>query len=246
MAKSSFSINAATYDDVPALAKIWDDSFEDDRHTQMKNQGKVPYDMEKLGKSVIPHWLGSEKHVIIKAVDNETGASMGWLVWGFRGFEENEMPSIVGAPHKGDQPVSEESKDKKDEAEKEEKPDEREDSIKKLEALTNQDREDWTAKLMPPGTKCMFVTTLSVAPAHQKRGVGSALLKWGTDVADKANVFIWVHSSEGAAGAYEKSGFKVIGELDVDLDEFAPNPPTDGTDKWGHYVFKYMKYLPKA
>lgn len=70
----------------------------------MKNQGKVPYDMEKLGKSVIPQWLDSETRVLIKAVDDETGESVGWLCLGFRGFEKDEMPVLLGAPQrKGDE-----------------------------------------------------------------------------------------------------------------------------------------------
>lgn len=111
--------------------------------------------------------------------------------------------------------------------------------------MTDKDRQDWTEKLMPPNTKCIFITTLSVSPTHQNRGISSALLKWGTSIADATNVFIWVHSSEGAWGMYTKSGFEVVGMLEVDLDEYAPSPPEDGTDKWGHYVWRYMKYLPK-
>jgi len=239
MSSPSFSIKPATYEDVPALAKIWNDSFEVDRHTQMKNQGKVPYDMEKLGKSQIPKWLSSRTCVILKAVDDETGESIGWVAWGFRGLE-NEMPIAVS-------PEEDEACGKKEEESEPEteQSDDREESIKKLGELTDQDRKNWTEKLMPLGTKCMFVTTLSIAPAYQKRGVGSALLEWGIDVADKNDAFIWVHSSEGAWGMYAKSGFEIVGTLDVDLDEYAVRAPDDGTEKWGHYVFRYMKYLPK-
>ncbi|KND93315.1 hypothetical protein TOPH_02087 [Tolypocladium ophioglossoides CBS 100239] len=61
------------------------------------------------------------------------------------------------------------------------------------------------------------------------------------------SVFAWVHSSEPVWRMYEKSGFQIIRALDIDLDEYAPMPPPyEGPDaKWGHYVFRYMKYLPK-
>lgn len=50
-----------------------------------------------------------------------------------------------------------------------------------------------------------------------------------------------------ASAAYAKAGFKVLGTLDVDLDEYSPGPPPTeegGNGKWGHYVFKMMKYFP--
>jgi GNAT superfamily N-acetyltransferase len=105
----------------------------------------------------------------------------------------------------------------------------------------------WMQKLMPEGTRCMFVASFHVDPKYQRRGIGSALLKWGTDVADERGIFIWVHSSEAGVKAYEKAGFEPIGSLDIDLDEYAPRPPPEevGGDIWGHYVLTYLKYIPK-
>ncbi|KAK3350226.1 hypothetical protein B0T25DRAFT_633417 [Lasiosphaeria hispida] len=37
---------------------------------------------------------------------------------------------------------------------------------------------------------CLYVVTLCEAPAFQRRGVGSALLKWGTDLAEAGDTFI--------------------------------------------------------
>ncbi|KAJ3490522.1 hypothetical protein NLG97_g5763 [Lecanicillium saksenae] len=67
-------------------------------------------------------------------------------------------------------------------------------------------------------------------------------------ICDDNSVFAWVHSSDPAWGMYQKSGFEVIRSLDIDLDEYAPcKPPGEGEDaKWGHYVFRYMKYFPKT
>jgi hypothetical protein len=41
----SIKIVAVVHADVPHMAKVAGDAFEDDRHTLMKNQGAVPYDM---------------------------------------------------------------------------------------------------------------------------------------------------------------------------------------------------------
>ncbi|KAL3426334.1 acetyltransferase [Phlyctema vagabunda] len=250
MTSKSFSIKAATYEDVPVLARIGHEAFDVDRHTEMKAQGKVPYNMEAVNNTNLPRYLDSERCVVLKAIEESSGTIMGWLALGFRGFEKHEMPVLENAPQKEDSLGDKSGKDQKeaessvDEKEEEEK-DDRDESIKRLEAMTDADMKSWMEKLMPPGTRCMYVVGLSVAPAFQKRGVGSALLKWGTDLADTENVFIWVHSSEPAWSAYAKSGFEVIGTLDVDLDEWAVRPPSDGSGKWGHYIFRYMKYLPK-
>lgn len=76
-----------------------------------------------------------------------------------------------------------------------EKPD---DPVARLVALTDADLKDWMDTVMPPGASCLYVVTLYVAPAFQRRGVGSALLKWGTDLAEAGDTFMWVHSSAGA------------------------------------------------
>lgn len=127
--------------------------------------------------------------------------------------------------------------------------DEEDDIIKREMEMTEADMNHWMAKLMPPGTKCMYLIGLNVAPQYQRQGIGQAMLKWGADTADKFGVFVWVHSSEGAWKTYEKAGYEVIGCLNIDLDAWAPAPPPaeegDGAI-WGHYVLRYMKRLPKT
>jgi ribosomal protein S18 acetylase RimI-like enzyme len=125
---------------------------------------------------------------------------------------------------------------------------ERDDPIARLEAHTNASMKEWMEILMPPGTKCMYICTLTVSPKYQGRGVGSALLKHGTGIADRFGIFAWVHSSddESAWKLYEKFSFQTQGALDVDLDEYAPAPPPEGDSAWGRYVFRYMKRLPRV
>lgn len=98
--------------------------------------------------------------------------------------------------------------------------------IERLEEMEDEDMKRWQTILMPPGSKCVIVTGLSVSPKHQEKGVGSALLKWGTDKADEHDVFMWVHSSEESYKVFSNSGFEVTGVLDLDLDAWAPSPPS--------------------
>lgn len=122
------------------------------------------------------------------------------------------------------------------------------DPIKRLEDYINADMNAWMEEVMPEGTRCIYIIDISVAPNHQGRGVGKRLLRWGMRFCDERGVFAWVHSSQGAWKMYEKSGFQIIRELDVDMDEYAPvPPPNEGPGaKWGHCVFRYMKYFPQT
>jgi len=235
------SIQQVTYADIPLLAKISGDSFVADRHTQMKALGEKPYVMEDEAIKDIPRYLDSKNVVCMKAVDETTGKPVGWASWGFRGFAVDEIPR--GDPGLKAAAASEESAaTKKDEVQAQSN-----DSIARLTAMTDADMSHWMGILMPPGARCMFVVSLTVAPTAQSQGVGSSLLKWGTDLADRFGVYMWVHSSEAAWRAYSKHGFEIVGTLDVDLDDWAPGPPPDEGEgaMWGHYVFRYMKRMPK-
>jgi predicted N-acetyltransferase YhbS len=245
------TILPATHADVPAMAKISANAFEDDRNTIIKNLGQVPYNMEAVSRENLPKYIDSEKCVMVKAMDAKTGELLGYAAWGFRGFEKDDIPVVEGAPENNDKlgynlwgdkaeakPVEkEEAKVEKEAVESE--------GIKRLKALQDADMTNWMQKLMPEGTRCIFVASLTVSPKHYRRGVGTALLKYGIKMADEKSVFIWAHSSMGAVRAYESTGFKRIGSLDMDLDEYAPRPPTkeeEPTGKWGSYSLVYLKY----
>ncbi|KAM4057932.1 acetyltransferase (GNAT) family protein [Hirsutella rhossiliensis] len=244
--KQSFTIHHVQPEDVSTLAQLSADAFETDRQTVMKGLGKEPFDMKAETLRSLPHMLRSPKKcVVLKAVDAVSGEIIGYCNWGFRGLEPDEMPVLEGG---GDAlariPPPTDSDDKPSLSRP---PEPEADPIRRLEALTNADMNAWMAEMMPEGTRCFYVIGLSVKPKHQGRGVGSALLRWGTRACDERGVFAWVHSSEPAWRMYEKSGFQTIRSLDVDLDEYAPMPPpNEGPGaKWGHYVFRYMKYLPR-
>lgn len=101
--------------------------------------------------------------------------------------------------------------------------------------------------LNPPGVRTMFFMGISVLPAYQGKGVGSALIKFGTDRADKDGVKLWVHSSEAGYKAFAKAGFEVVETLTFDLDKYTNVPMIDEAgheQKWGTYTFRYMQRNP--
>ncbi|KAJ5519747.1 hypothetical protein N7463_000200 [Penicillium fimorum] len=235
----AYSIQPACDLDASALAKICGKSFHNDRNTQLKGLRKNPYNLEQSMKASIPQQIASPNTVLLKLLDEKSGEISGWISWGFRGFSHTEVSEMHPDIATASKPHTLQPR-KPDEAEKK-------DNTPPEEIEKGTDLKRWMDQLMPDGARCMYVISLSVAPKWQSRGFGSALLEWGIEKADKANVFIWVHSSEGAWQMYQKSGFEVIGTLDVDLDQYAPEPFNDGGNGlWGHYVFRYMKRLPRG
>jgi len=249
------SILPAALVDVPHMAKVSAQAFEVDRHTVMKTYGAVKYDMEKGGLESYPKEINSKKVAFLKAVDPVTGEIMGWCAWGFRGLAEDEIPIIEGAV-KDDEVGDGIWRDKGNKLAKKpaepaeatsEAPAVVDDGVRRLNKMTDDDITDWMMKMMPDGTRCMFVVGLTVDPKFQRRGVGKALLKWGTETADRLAIWIWVHSSQGAKTTYESAGFEPVGKLEIDLDEWAPIPPPpehdhDGSGKWGIYTLTYLTY----
>ncbi|KAF3004668.1 hypothetical protein E8E14_001849 [Neopestalotiopsis sp. 37M] len=51
---------------------------------------------------------------------------------------------------------------------------------------------------------------------RRRRGAASLMLKWGTDKADELGLEAFIESTDIARKAYEKHGFCVIGELNMD------------------------------
>lgn len=241
MSAAAFNIEPVQYADIPAIAKISATAFVGDSHTEMKDLATVPYDMEKLTIDTMPATLNNPRAVLLKAVDPGTREIMGYISWIFVGFEPDEIPVVEGAPPKG-AAMAGASQTTKEEPEE----DLRDECIKELAEKSDGFMADFQHDIMPPGTKCLIVASLNVAPQFQRRGVGSALLKWGLDVVDEKGVFAWTSSSDGAVGAYAKCGFDVVRSLTVSLDDYAPIPAPDNgrykDGKWGDYTWWKMVY----
>jgi GNAT superfamily N-acetyltransferase len=102
--------------------------------------------------------------------------------------------------------------------------------------------------LNPPGVPTMIIQGISILPAYQRKGVGSAFYKVGTDMADKAQCKIWTHASEAGYPPLLKHGYEIFDTLTVDLDKYADRPFIDDEGKeqpWGTYTFRYMQRNPR-
>jgi GNAT superfamily N-acetyltransferase len=246
----SFSIKPLTYADFAASRRVGGLTGDADRQTQLKKLGDVSYlrDDPAAGLRAFASGLQRPTVVCAKAVGDD-GAFLGSLGIEFLGFEAAEVPrfddALLGAPPV--LPPEEAAEDAGESRPAEEVGPERKravDMINALEDMENADWARWRPVFEPPGSRSIVVAGLAVDPAHHRRGIGSALLSWAGDLADRAGTYIWVHSSEAGYRAYARAGFEVVGTLDVDLDEWAPAPPPEG-GLWGHYVIRWMKRMPR-
>ena len=261
---SSITIVPLQYADIDECARITATAFSTDRHTIVKQLGEKPFNMFEVSRDGFRASLSKTTCVHVKAV-NQKGHIVGHAGWGFRGIEENKIPWR----HPDDEPPADqiriipegrthnESSNNKDQSSAAKETNEM-GQIDHLHALEDADMVSTMNEIMPPGTSCMYITGLIVAPQYQSRGVGGALIEHGNSIADRLNIFTWVHSSDQAWRAYRKFGFEIFKELSLDLDKYAPSRPgkewmtkLEGTgegvteEKWGSYVIRYMKRHPK-
>ncbi|KAJ5805339.1 Acyl-CoA N-acyltransferase [Penicillium riverlandense] len=64
----------------------------------------------------------------------------------------------------------------------------------------------------------MILDLLATLPSHQGRGIGSALLRWGTEKADAWQARIFLEATPEGIPVYLKHGWKIVEEVTLDLD----------------------------
>lgn len=241
----TFTLQPATYADIETLANISADAFKSDRHTQVKQLGRKPMGMVSVTRSVLHQSLPRKNCVYMKAVATETNETIGFCGWGFRMANHDLVPRVDPGTPPSNIPDNESTQ-----TDAQELHDGEEDSIDRLKSLEDADMKRWMNILMPDkNTQCMYIQMFCVAPRFHGQGVGNLLAQWGVDVADTLGLFMWVHASEAVHGLLGKHGFETVGQLSIDLDEWVPRGPNYNEsqhEKWGPYVLRYMKRLPRT
>ncbi|KAK1227289.1 hypothetical protein PQX77_009706 [Marasmius sp. AFHP31] len=228
-------LRTAKPEDLVRLADIADAAFRSDSHTQLKSiaskPGAISFRDGMYGALQV--WFAQPKIDLVVAENQNTHEVVGWIAWSRRGFAGDL-----------DLPLSEiNDTDTRATGTR---------TTADLEAMTSASIASWATRLMPPGSGCRYIVATSVDPASQTSGIGSRLVRWGTDKADKeTGVYCWVQSSMGGRGFFEKQGFEEVGRLEVDLDEYSQGlspPRTLGshTETWGRYVWTYMRRSGQA
>jgi len=224
-----FSIHPAQESEIKTLAAISEAAMTTDKQTEFKHLAQDSAVSSLMMEEPIKSWLTNPKLRVLKAVDDETSEILGWTCWAFRGYDTPTPPVRTTS----DQPVKPEPLPSN--------------PVDRLNRFTGDDFAVWMEEKMPPGTKCMFICSISVHPKHQGRGVGKALIRWGTSQADRDEVFCWVHASEAGYPVFKKEGYEVDKELPIDLDEYAKDVEIEGVRdrKWGVYTLRYLIRQPR-
>jgi hypothetical protein len=66
------------------------------------------------------------------------------------------------------------------------------------------------------------LSLLACAPNHQRLGAATALLRWGTSLADQEGFVSWLEASPPGYQVYFRGGFRDVAVLDLDV-----------TGRWG-------------
>lgn len=239
-ARPDVTFRPATIRDVGALAAVADAAFQTDSHTQLKAVFHGDSSFEKGMCEGLKSWLDSPKVDLIVA--EIAGKPVGWVGWARRGFAGDADLPLAG-------PAEEPQADTAGAVD----PAKRR-TIKDLEDLTNASMQYWVCRLMPDGRQCRIVVSCVVHPDDQGQGIGSKLIRWGTEKVDREGSFCWVQSSMSAVNAYEKYGFREVGRLEADLDVYAEGKTpgeryekvTGSRESWGKYEWVYMRRAAKA
>ncbi|KAK4129147.1 N-acetyltransferase-like protein [Parathielavia appendiculata] len=82
------------------------------------------------------------------------------------------------------------------------------------------------------GEAALYLSLLACSPTRQRLGAGSALLKWGVDLADSLGLPSRVEASPAGYRLYKKFGYEDVDVLDLKVTDTWGVVNTDGSD-WG-------------
>lgn len=159
------------------------------------------------------HWLDSGRRVgaermratrksdphtkYMKAVDEASGEIVGMAKWN---IYDNSLPDLDAIKPVGDYWDNDEEK-------------------MYATALTQVFLEERNAAIKQSNGNLVSLDVLTIDPAHQRKGVGDALVKWGTKKADDLGVEAVVESSTFGQGLYEKNGYVFVKDVELQAPE---------------------------
>ena len=86
---------------------------------------------------------------------------------------------------------------------------------------------------------------LMTDPVFQRRGIGTALLKWGDQFAAREGVPAFLGASPFGFRLYRSLGWNVVAEVEVDLKDWVQGAE-EGDMGWGVYKNRFMVRLPRV
>lgn len=238
---TKIELKHATQDDVPTLQAISEAAMQSDIQTQFK-QAASRSEGDDGTKMPLSDFISNPRMRVLKAVETGTSNILGFICWAFKGYAESDLPpKLEAAQRKAPIALDSAKHDHDDKAMRAEG-----DPVSLLNERSSTDFSQWMAQMMPEGSKCLYICGIAVHPDAQGKGVGTALVQWGTQRADQDGVICWVHSSEAGYALFNKLGFVVDRAYHVDLNEYARmsgKPEVCGRE-WPTYTLRYMIRQP--
>jgi len=145
--------------DYVVMAKLWEDSFLTDTHTNLQKY-QSPGEQILPGESLIRDWVASNESHVLKAISTATGDIAGWVCWGHRGYIYRESKPESTSGEEVDARAKEEELT----------------PVQRLGRLTGSHFREFMTDIMPQGTKCWYISTLVVGPQFQGKGLGRAMI----------------------------------------------------------------------
>ena len=219
---STFELVPVESADIPRLSKIHVDACLLDN--AFKLYFETPKAFEDAVTAMLKGQIGEPTWVHVKAVDKQTGTLAAWASW-----ETPTDDRILGPEGEADE----------DTADKEERDF---DFPPGIAQFVEEDSSRWL-KRITHRRRHMLTKAMFTDPSFWRRGIGSAMVRYGNQLADEANLPIFLWGSAFGAPIYAKYGFETVQWLDLDLRDWAPS--AKGNDKgYGNYRFRYMVRLP--
>ena len=225
---STFKLLPAERQDIPRLAHIHVVACLPDNAFRL--YFATPTEFTKRVTEMLEGQVGDSTWQHIKAVDKKTGVLAAWASW--------NTPTSAQIREQDERSAAKIEDFKKGTGKGEF------DFPAGLPTYVQEDTDRWLKK-WTRGKRHMLCKALFTEPSFQRQGMGNALVKYGNQLADQANLPIFLQGSPFGYPLYAKHGFETVQHLDVDLTQWAPNAKS--SDKgYGNYRFRYMLRLPQT
>ncbi|PTB39336.1 hypothetical protein M441DRAFT_70471 [Trichoderma asperellum CBS 433.97] len=190
------------FKDGAAYAHTYVTSFQNNAYSRASYADQT-FDQRVAG--VIRRWPKNYGQTLVaykKVVDTDTGELVSWVKIG---FENTDIDPRLFAPADIPEDVDIEIVTQPTSAPKDQNiATSRSDFIGRAEAARSRDLGNRPA---------IVVYLFGTHPKAQRRGAGSLLMAWVTELADREGLACWVTSSEIAVPLYKKFGFEVAEEI---------------------------------
>lgn len=240
---ASWTLAPATVDDMKALVDVHAAAFRADLFSALMMLGRPDDAHHALMCKAFEQWFADPSARLTKAVDAE-GRIVAWACWilkdndsiVMKAANEEKEKKITESPPEATKAVADAATTTPAAPATSSAP--KEDPTQALRVLMREDVLRREAAHMPRGT-CLVLQGLATHPGLQGRGIGSQLVREGTERADAEGLPCWAHASAAGHAVYARNGFREVARDDYPLAKWAPGGE-DGNRGWGTYTFRHM------